>query len=118
MNNLKQHLRELSKIVHSKGFITEVEFFSEKKNRNKLYSEIEESFLSFDKQGTPVYPIRDQFGNISISVLERSLLFAKKNRNKEVVNRLMEEINQLHKRKIFESNKIRIKNVRRDLGNL
>lgn len=69
----------LKEIIHEEGFITNSEFFRDRKNRRRLQSSNPDAFLSTNtKTRLPVFPCRNQYGGISISVLKRSLSAAKR----------------------------------------
>jgi len=69
----------LTEIVHEVGFVTNSEFFKNRKNRKRLYDADPDIFLAVNsKTKIPVFPCRNQYGGISISVLKRSLAAAKR----------------------------------------
>jgi len=94
----------LKKIVHETGFITNSEFFRDRKNRRRLYSSNPDAFLSTNaKTNLPVFPCRNQYGGISISVLKRSIAAAKRlhkqtgnDRYKDIIDQLEVYMKQLN----------------------
>jgi len=94
----------LKDIIHEAGFITNSEFFKDKKNRKRLYSSNPDSFLSTNiKTRLPVFPCRNQYGGISVSVLKRSLGAAKRlhkqtgnSKYKDIIDQLEVYMNKLN----------------------
>lgn len=69
----------LKEIIHEVGLVTNSEFFKDRENRRRLYNSNPDSFLAVNnKTNVPVFPCKNQYGGISISVLKRSLAAAKR----------------------------------------
>ena len=70
-------LRYIKKIVMEAGFVPEKDFFKNRRNRIKLHRSDPNAFLAVSNNGTPVFPIKNQYGGVSVSILKRSLYSAK-----------------------------------------
>lgn len=93
---MKKELIFLKEIVHEAGFITNSEFFRDRKNRKRLYNSNPDAFLATNvKTHLPVFPCRNQYGGISVSVLKRSLAAAKRLHKKTGNDRYKDIIDQL-----------------------
>jgi len=96
----------LKDIVRSKGIITEQEFMSKKSNRVRLHSTNPKSFLAVGKNGTPRFPIVNQYNAVSMSTLKRSLAAARRQRSiaqnkskyQKIIDKLKVYINRIEKR--------------------
>lgn len=101
---MKDEIFFLKKIIHEAGFITNSEFFRDRKNRRRLYSSNPDAFLSTNiKTNLPVFPCRNQYGGISISVLKRSIAAAKRlhkqtgnDKYKDIIDQLEVYMKQLN----------------------
>ena len=92
---IEDELNKLTKIVHEAGYVTDSEFFKSKKNRKRMYAADKKSFLGISKRGTPVFPVRNQYGGMSISVLRRSMAAAKRLHKKTGDPKYDDIVNQL-----------------------
>jgi len=122
----------LKKIIHEAGFVTNSEFFKNKKNRLRLYKLNPDSFLAISKSGTPVFPWRNQHGGLSISVLRRSIAAAKRlhkqtgnSKYKDIIDQLEIYLKQLHDKALhfpinykLNSDLEKVLKKTRDLGSL
>jgi hypothetical protein len=101
---MRDILIHLKNIIHEVGLITNSEFFKDRKNRKRLYASDPKSFLAVNnKTNVPVFPCRNQYGGVSISVLKRSLASAKRlhsktgnSKYKDIIDQLEVYIKQLH----------------------
>jgi len=101
---IEEILTSLKDIIHEVGLITNSEFFKNVKNRKRLYASNPDAFLAVnDKTGIPVFPWRNQYGGISLSVLKRSIAAAKRlhqqtgnDKYKDIIDQLETHIKQLH----------------------
>ena len=92
---IDDELNKLNQIIHEAGYKSDSEFFRNKKNRKRLYATDKKSFLAVNKKGTPVFPVRNQYGGMSISVLKRSMTAAKRLHKKTGDSKYNDIINQL-----------------------
>lgn len=75
---MDKELNELTEILNEAGIKTNSQFFKNRKNRLRLYKSNPDAFLTVSKNGTPVFPVRDQYNAMSLSVLKRTLGNAKR----------------------------------------
>lgn len=75
---MSKELNKMRKIIHEAGYISDTEFFRNHKNRKRLHRQHPDSFLGVNAKGVPVFPVRNQYGGMSILVLRRSLSAAKR----------------------------------------
>ena len=73
MNELDIELKFLKDLICECGLTGDLEFLKSVANRKALQQTYPDAFLSTDKRGIPVFPIRGQFGSLSFSVLKKSL---------------------------------------------
>jgi len=92
---IDDELNKLNKILHEAGLVSDSEFFRNKKNRKRMYAADRKSFLAVNKKGVPVFPVRNQYGGMSISVLKRSMITAKRLHKKTGNSKYDDIINQL-----------------------
>jgi len=93
---MEEELNFLRNIIHEIGLMTNSEFFRSVKNRRRLYSSNPDSFLAMsNKANVPVFPCRNQYGGISITVLKKSLSNAKRLHNKTGNKKYKDIIDQL-----------------------
>ena len=88
-------LQKLKNIIHEAGLLTNSEFFKNVQNRKRLYSTNPKSFLALNKNGVPVFPVRNQYGGMSMTVLKRSLTAAKRLHRKTGDKRYHKIIDQI-----------------------
>ena len=101
-----KELEFLRTVVHESGFVTDSEFFRNKNNRKRLYNSNPDIFLSInDKSKIPVFPWRNQYGGISITVLNRSLAAAKRLHKQTGDQKYKDIIDQLEVYKNMLNNK-------------
>jgi hypothetical protein len=129
---IDKELTYLKEIIHEIGFLTNSEFFKDTQNRRRLYSANPDCFLAVSKSNIPVFPCRNQYGGISISVLKRSLAAAKRlhqqtgnAKYKDIMDQLEVYMKQLHNKALFYPINYKLngdlKNIlkqTRDLGSL
>lgn len=92
---IDDELKKLNKIIHEAGYVSDSEFFRNGKNRKRMYAADKKSFLTVNKKGMPVFPVRNQYGGMSISVLKRSMAAAKRLHKKTGDPKYNDIINQL-----------------------
>ncbi len=81
MKELDIELKFLKDLICECGLCGDLEFLKSVTNRKALQNTYSDAFLSTDKRGIPVFPIRGQFGSLSFSVLKKSLGNARRLRN-------------------------------------
>lgn len=131
--SIEEILLSLKNIIHEVGLMTNSEFFKNIGNRKRLYSSNPDVFLAVNqKTGVPVFPWRNQYGGISLSVLKRSIGAAKRlhqqtgnDKYKDIIDQLETHMKQLHDKVLhypinykLNSNLEEILKKTRDLGSL
>jgi len=71
-------LKDLKGILKENNLQNDLEFFKSKTNRASLYKSNPGAFLAKDKKGVPIFPILSPANAISIPVLKKSLMNAKR----------------------------------------
>lgn len=102
--SIEEILLFLKDIIHEEGLITNSEFFKNIQNRKRLHASNPDIFLAVNnKTGVPVFPWRNQYGGISLSVLKRSIAAAKRlhqqtghAKYKDIIDQLETHMKQLH----------------------
>lgn len=75
---IDDELKILNKIIHEAGLLSDAEFFKNHRNRRRLHATNNKGFLKVNRKGVPVFPVVNQYGGMSISVLKRSMAAAKR----------------------------------------
>lgn len=95
-------LDRLKKIVYSEGVLPDHDFMKVRLNRIGLANSYPDSFLSKSPDGTPVFPIRNQHGGISYTILKRGLTAAKSRHRAtgdakymDIIRKIEEELRKL-----------------------
>ncbi len=70
-------LQRLRDTVLSEDVVPDSSVFKCRKKRLAMHKNNPDSFLSVSKNGTPVFPIRNQFGGMSYTILKRGISAAK-----------------------------------------
>jgi len=115
MKELDIELKFLKDLICECGLCGDLEFLKSVSNRKALQQTYPDAFLSTDKRGIPVFPIRGQFGSLSFSVLKKSLANANRLRNQTgdpKYDKIIELLNdEVRKAKAKISNKIHVYRV-------
>lgn len=115
MNKLDIELKFLGDLIRECGLCGDLEFLKSVSNRKALQQTYPDAFLSVDKRGIPVFPVRGQFGSLSFSVLKKSLMNARRLRNQTgdpKYDKIIDSLNnEVKKAKAKISNKMQVYRV-------
>lgn len=99
-------LNRIKTKVLSENIMPDSSIFKCRKKRMKMYKNNPDAFLSVSDNGTPVFPIRNQFGGMSYTILKRGISAAKSAHKRTGDPKYLEIIRKLEEDKRAMENKI------------